>query len=209
MAAAPVDWEKVELEYRAGIKTLRQIAEEHGISHVAVNKRAKRDGWVRDLSAKISSKAEEMVTKSMVTKEVTAAQKVTERETVESNAQAVANVIISHRSDIRRNRGLANKLLAELEAIVDDPDVFEQLGEMMASPDEKGQDKLNELYRKVTSLPSRVDSAKKLAETLKILVGLEREAFKIDNSADKPVNPIDELLKSLAGRSAIPVVRNV
>ena len=48
-----VDWERIELDYRAGIKTLRQIAEENGISHVAINKRAKRDGWTRDLSAKI------------------------------------------------------------------------------------------------------------------------------------------------------------
>jgi len=47
---APADWERIELDYRAGIKTLRQIADEHGITHGAVNKRAKRDGWERDLS---------------------------------------------------------------------------------------------------------------------------------------------------------------
>ena len=41
------DWERIELDYRAGVKTLRQIAEEHGLSHVAINKRAKRDGWDR------------------------------------------------------------------------------------------------------------------------------------------------------------------
>ena len=52
------DWEKIEADYRAGIKTLRQIAGEHGVSHVAINKRAKRDGWSRDLSAKIAAKAE-------------------------------------------------------------------------------------------------------------------------------------------------------
>jgi hypothetical protein len=46
--AAP-DWERIELDYRAGVKTLRQIAAEHGITHGAINKRAKRDGWERDL----------------------------------------------------------------------------------------------------------------------------------------------------------------
>ena len=45
-SAAP-DWERIELDYRAGVKTLRQIADEHGISHGAINKRAKRDGWER------------------------------------------------------------------------------------------------------------------------------------------------------------------
>ena len=36
------DWEKIELDYRAGIKTLREIASEHGLSDGAVRKRAKR-----------------------------------------------------------------------------------------------------------------------------------------------------------------------
>ena len=48
--AKPTDWERIELDYRAGIKTLRQIADENGITHGAINKRAKRDGWERDLS---------------------------------------------------------------------------------------------------------------------------------------------------------------
>jgi hypothetical protein len=56
MATTP-DWDRIELDYRAGIKTLREIADEQGITHGAINKRAKRDGWVRDLSAKIRAKA--------------------------------------------------------------------------------------------------------------------------------------------------------
>ena len=39
--APAADWEKIELDYRAGIKTLRQIADENGVTHGAVNKRAK------------------------------------------------------------------------------------------------------------------------------------------------------------------------
>ena len=31
MTKRQIDWEKIELDYRAGIKTLRQIADEHGI----------------------------------------------------------------------------------------------------------------------------------------------------------------------------------
>ena len=54
-AARIIDWERIELDYRAGIKTLRQIAEEHGITHGAVNKRAARDGWQRDLAVRAPS----------------------------------------------------------------------------------------------------------------------------------------------------------
>ena len=41
------DWELVERDYRAGIKTLRQIGDERGISHTAIQKKAKRSGWAR------------------------------------------------------------------------------------------------------------------------------------------------------------------
>lgn len=50
------DWLLIEKEYCAGIKPLRQIAAEHGITHGAVNKRAKRDGWARDLAGKIAAR---------------------------------------------------------------------------------------------------------------------------------------------------------
>ena len=50
---------------------------------------------------------------------------------------------------------------------------------MLRSEDDKGMDKMNDLYRKVVSTPSRIDSVKKLADTLKTLVGLEREAWGI------------------------------
>ena len=64
--AAPADWERIELDYRAGVKTLRQIADENGITHGAINKRAKRDGWERDLSDKIQRKADALVSKAAV-----------------------------------------------------------------------------------------------------------------------------------------------
>lgn len=55
------DWKAIELDYRAGIKTLREIADAHGITHGAINKRAKRDGWTRDLKAKIQAKAKKVI----------------------------------------------------------------------------------------------------------------------------------------------------
>ena len=48
-----VDWEAVERDYRAGVLTLREIGERYDCSHVAITKRAKKEGWVRDLAPKI------------------------------------------------------------------------------------------------------------------------------------------------------------
>lgn len=81
----PPDWERIELDYRAGIKSLRQIGEEHCISHPGIAKRAKASGWERDLAAKIQAKNGTLVTKSVVTKEVTTKNTVSEREVIETN----------------------------------------------------------------------------------------------------------------------------
>lgn len=114
----PVDWEGVERDYRAGILTLRQIAETYGATHQWISKRARRDGWDRDLSAKIAAKAEAMVAKSELAKSV--ANPATEREIVESNARVVAIVALAHRHDIKGLRDLAAKYKDELEDCGDD-----------------------------------------------------------------------------------------
>ena len=40
------------------------------------------------------------------------------------------------------------------------------------------------LYHKIISLPSRVKSMKDLSDSLKTLIGLEREAYSIENKAE-------------------------
>lgn len=184
------DWERIERDYRAGIKTLRQIAEENGLSHVAINKRAKRDGWSRDLSAKITAKADELVTRAAVTKTVTAEQRVTEREVVDANAAAIVSVRLSHRKDIARGRSIVASMFEELELECGpaNSDLLAQLGEMMREPDAYGADKLNDLYHKIISLPGRAKTMKDLGESLSKLVTLERQAFgmKDDDGGSRP-----------------------
>ncbi|ULR90936.1 hypothetical protein [Comamonas sp. B21-038] len=180
---APADWDKIELDYRAGIKSLRQIGAEHGISEGAIRKRAKRDEWTRDLSERIQDKAEQLVRKEAVRKEVRAERAASEREVVDANAQAVADIRLAHRRDISRARRVTNALLDELEQQADPETVqlLETLGELLYKPDDKGRDKLNELYQAVISLPERSKTMKVLAESLAKLVDLERTAFGMDS----------------------------
>jgi len=79
-----IDWERIEADYRAGLLSVREIAAEHGITHGAINKRAKRDSWTRDLGAKIKAKADALVSKEQVSKEVSTEAKVSERILVEA-----------------------------------------------------------------------------------------------------------------------------
>lgn len=191
LASAPADWERIELDYRACIKTLRQIADENGITHGAINKRAKRDGWERDLGVKIQAKADALVSKAAVSSEVSTDTKVRERAVIDANAQAVADVRLAHRRDIHRARRITNTLLDELEKQTD-PDtllLLDELGEMLRQPDDNGQDRINDLYHKVISLSERSKTMKTLAESLQKLVDMERTAFGMDKLSEKGDEP--------------------
>jgi hypothetical protein len=192
-----IDWEAVERDYRAGILSVREIAAARSCTHTAINKRAKAEGWARDLKAKIKAKAEALVSKREVSREVSSKAVETERQIIDANAEAIVSIRMGHRTDIRRSRGITNKLLDELEGLTDNRELFEQLGELMHSPDEKGMDRLNDLYRKVVELPNRTKVMKELADTLKTLVTLERQAYNLDEQEHD--EPYEERLRRLAG----------
>jgi hypothetical protein len=144
----PIDWERIELDYRAGILTLREMASEAGVTEGAIRKRAKRDDWVRDLSAKIKAKADDLVRRHEVRSTVRTDLALTERVLISAGAEAILAVRIGHKVRITRHSELLDTLQAELES--------------------DGSD-----------LATRVDISKKLSDTLKTLITLERDAFDI------------------------------
>ncbi|MEP8892456.1 hypothetical protein [Enterobacter roggenkampii] len=182
------DWEAIESAYRAGVLSVRELAGKYGISHQAISKRAKKDGWERDLKAKVQAKADALVAKREVARQVATESTISERQLIEATAEVIATVRMEHRGDIRRARELTNTLFDELAGECGDVAALEQLGDLMRREDDKGQDKLNDLYHKIISLPSRVKSMKDLSDTLKTLIGLEREAYSIKEDEPSSVN---------------------
>ena len=185
--AKKADWERIEIDYRAGVKSLREIAGEHGISEGAIRKRAKRDGWTRDLADKIQQRAEDLVRTHAVRTEVRSEQRATERQVIEANAEAVANVKMAHRSDISRARAIVNGLLDELQEMVgsDNATLLQELGDLLRSEDENGKDRLNDLYQQIISLPGRSKAMKDLTASLQSLVAMERTAYGMDKDEAK------------------------
>lgn len=190
-----IDWEAVQRDFRAGVLSLREIGVAHGLTHTAVAKRAKRDGWARDLKARIQARADELVQAREAAPRMSAG---TEREVIEANAERIAQVRSEHRQDINRVRSLGLALLSELEAQSAHLEDFERLGELMAAPDERGVDRMRDVYQRVISTPGRVDSAKKVAETLKQAIGLEREAYGLDDETNGRAESVFETLLDLA-----------
>lgn len=184
-----IDWELVEADYRIGIMSLRQMANEYGCCEGAIRKKAKALKWDRDLNAKVKKRAEDLVRSEEVRTSVRNATPITptELEKIEISAKIQADKTIEHRTIIGRHSKLVFKLMEELELNTDNKEMFEQLGELLYSPDKNGKDTLNELYMKIISMPSRVDSAKKLSEVLKTLIGLEREAFSIGSAPESGI----------------------
>lgn len=203
-----IDWNAVELEYRAGIRSLRAIGEQFGVTDAGIIKRAKRDGWERDLKARIQAATEAKLAELAipVSPEVSAAKLVSETEIVNANSATQVDVILETRKDIQRAANIVGNLLGELEETTGNRALFSDLGELLRNPDEKNTDKLNDVYHKAISMPGRVSAMKSLTDALKTLIGLKRQAYGLsDNSngdADKPAATEDMSVQETARRVA-------
>lgn len=193
---ATPDWERIEHDYRAGVLSVREIATSRDVSHTAINKRAKRYGWERDLKEKIKAKADALVSRREVASEVSSSERKTEKAIVDSNAEAIVSVRMEHRSLIKRAHRLVSALLAELENVTDNRELFAQLGELLTDPD-ADRDTLSELYHKVIALPGRSKALKEMSDTLKTVIALERQAYGIDEQQHD--EPYEARLKRLMG----------
>lgn len=211
----PPDWKKIELDYRAGIKSLRQIAGEHGIkSETSIRKRAAKYGWQRDLNQTINDVADDIVRKDTVRKQVRSKSvhsdesrttyddrqdfDISEEETIEENARAIAQVRIAHRKDIVRSRNLFAKLIEEVEELTN-KDLQQNLQQMLDQLLDEGCIEFFDAMaiQKTLSLNNRIGQLKQLTDSLKTVVALERQAYNMDN-----VQPIQDPLTSLLQRIA-------
>lgn len=203
MTTKQPDWERIEQLFRAGLLSVREIAAACGVSHTAINKRSKAEGWDRDLNAKIKAKADSLVSKREVSTKVSTETLATERVIVEANAEVIADIRLAHRGDISRSRRLTNKLLDELEALTDEQGTIKQLIAQLKDGDHDDGDAMADvlaLAQKMGALPTRTKTMKELAETLKTLVVLERQAYGLDEKdkstdTDELSSLMDELSK--------------
>lgn len=160
---------------------MREIAASHGTSHTAINKRAKVNGWERDLKAKIKAKADALVSKAEVSTKVSTEALATEKAIVEGNAQVVADIRMAHRRDISRSRRLAIKLLEELEGVTDERTTIQEIISQLKDGEDADTAMLD-LASKMMSLPNRTKIMKEIAEAMRVLIALERQAYGIDDT---------------------------
>lgn len=211
-----MDWNAIEADYRAGIKSLRQIADDHNrdkqdaahVSHMSIARQSKKYGWARDLKQKIQQKAADKLardaaresTNKKLREAAAKAGKESEPAIIEANAEVQAAIIRSHRKDVTRARGVCNRLMDELEVMTMMGHELEDLA-CSAAIEEGGSgadmNKRIAAFTKAVGNGSRITSMKALADALRILIGIEREAFGI--TVDKASTPYEEMLRALNG----------
>lgn len=191
----PVDWQAVEAEYRSGSLSNRLLAEKHGVSEGAVRKKAKTQGWPKDLTKAVR----EAVRSELVRTEVRTPN-VGEREIIESAAATGAQVVRTHRKDIRSAADLVGLLMSQLADAVVGREELEQAIEEEVEGDE-GPVKYQRRAKlmRAVSLQSHAAIARDLSTAAKNLVGLERQAYNLDEKPDE--DSYDERLVAIIGRS--------
>lgn len=197
--AKPVDWVLVEGEYRAGMLTDRQIGKQHGVSHGAVQQRAKKDGWTRDLTQRIEKRREAKLARAALAKKGSQLGESGEHQVVEANATLQTNIVLKHREDIQALRTAVAAMSGELGALAntDLQNALELvLDEKTKDVGEKRAAALEKAYHAAMALGSRAGAGQKLAAALGVLIEKERQAFGIDKHGDGPQS-LGEFLESL------------
>lgn len=213
-----IDYERIEAGWRAGILSPRQLAAQYteetneSVSHAAIIKHFTKLGIPRNLAEKIKAKSDDMVTRAMVTEQVTPVTIKRDKDIIDDAATKLTDIRLGQRKDISRARSISMKLFDELELMVgaENVNLLQQLGELLYSPDDKGMDKLNDLYMKVINLPNRVKAIKELSDTMKTLVALERQAYGLEEKENTTVDALTSMLEriSQSNSSAFQPVQN-
>lgn len=187
-AKAKPDWEKIEREYRLGKMTMRGMGDKFGVAVSTIQRRADKEGWTRDLSEKVKLETKARVSAAVVKN---AHKTLTERSQKDLNSvevEAISNalMIAEHEKVGTKSRELFERIIDRITEQVGATPTIEQLAKMVAAEDPLALPAL----RKVLSLPSYVDSAKKATEGAAKAVEIERKARNLDDADPNPDEPI-------------------
>lgn len=183
-----IDWEKVEREYRLGKMTFQEMAEKFDVDASSITRRAKKEGWERDLSVQVK-----LETKAKISAAIVRNAHETHKERISANAQAVeveaisnALMVAEHEKVGTKSRELFSTILDKISEQVANTPAVETVAKMAAAQDPLALPAL----RKILALPSYVDSAKKATEGAAKAIEVERKARNLDEVDPNPDEPI-------------------
>jgi hypothetical protein len=192
------DWEVIERQYRANILSLRAIAAQFGISDTAIRKRAKAEGWQRDLADRVRKVAKEKLVRTDGSQSGSqsgsqqTSKSVSEKEITENAAELIVAVVRDHRSTLGSGRKIVSTLIAELQEASDNRAEIEESIEEETKGNENSK-RRNSMLRAV-SLPVRAGVMLNLSAAMKNVIAMERIAFSMDEQSGDGEASLEELL---------------
>lgn len=178
------DYDWAAQQWRTGNRTVPDLADEIGVRKEHLFDYIQKEKISKDLSSQIAARANDMLAVNAAPEN--GVMPFNEEDIIRINATMQASLILRHREDISRARRLVMQMLTELEFQTDHQDLFDDFGSLCRQEDKHGQDKVNDVYKRIISVVGRVDSMKKIAESMKILIMLERQAFSIRDDFEDP-----------------------
>ena len=171
MTTKQPDWEAIHSLYRAGLLSVRAIAEQYSISDTAIRKQAKKLGWSRDLTDQVRTAVKAKVVRTDVRTNGSQSEPRTDEQIIDEASDQAAAVVLAHRAGLAKWRTIADKLsdtLSDLDVVA------ENLGDFSRA------------------LNAGVDAQ------LKVIKG-ERQAYNLDTEeGDKTVSGLSDLMDELS-----------
>ncbi|WP_431484189.1 hypothetical protein [Pseudomonas solani] len=192
MSEVGPDWEAIHAEYRAGQLSNVMLGKKYGVTEGAIRKRAKAEGWQKDLADAVRQQVKEKLVRDEVR-----APTARDREIVEAAATTGADVVRRHRRDISKGQGLVSVLFSQLEEAATNRAELEDAIEEETKNDETTR-RRTQLMRLV-SLASHAGVLRDLSAAMKNLIPLERQAYNLDEMEHE--EPYEERLKRLLGEA--------
>lgn len=177
------DWEAIERDYRTGKFSLRELGAKHAASYADIGRRAKRDGWTKDLAQAIKQATSAALIKEITTRAATDAQQATTT-VVLAAAQINKQVILEHRTDIADARQLRLAMIEELRATTLHPDrLTALLAAVSDDMTDEGRKIAQKSLRDLMRLHERVGSMQRLEDCMLKEQTMARKAFGLDDES--------------------------
>lgn len=185
------DWQLIQEEYRTGRFSFAELSKRHGPHTGTIHRRAKREGWEKDLTDQVRQRTREKISRANLPPEaLNEYQDLGEAELaiVEHAADENAAVVSGHRRLLTHWRGM---LLRYSNMLVD----------QMAKP-------TRTVINRATGDPMEVDLELDYvgkcmghgSQALERVVRLERQSYGLDQDNDDSLKTFDELMREVAPR---------
>lgn len=197
MVERNIDWEAIDREYAAGMLSVREIARRYSCSETAIRKRAKAEGWERDLTAKVQKEVRRKLVREGVRTEAS------EKEIVEQASETGVTIVRLHRKSVQKSQAIVENLLEQLSQFAEVRDEIEEdILEDTRGSDGKVDYPRRARMMKAVSLPSHSGVLRDLSLAQKNLIALERQAYNLNGHSPDGDESLKEII--LRGIAATP-----